>query len=237
MNSEDDVVDRIDKLVNESLSKSWDDISGYDNDINQPECRCGGAWHGLPTWRCPGTDTEGPLRPTGWQVTVGGGDSDGYTIDALQDARQGFARRSAQDIADAFLEAITGWPNPMLHTTPGGRRYLIREPAGDQAVHPGEEREWPNEWTFDNQFPRLWPEPGAPWVFDPASWLPLGTVDPPAARGLAQHLPVAFQPFEPPEPETPQQHALPQPATTPPMWAQQPNQTRRTTNRYRRPRT
>ena len=117
-NSEDDVIDRIDALVNESLSKSWDDISGYDNDINQPKCRCGGDWHGLPTRRCPGTDTEGPIRPTGgWQVTVGGGDSDGYTIDALQDARQGFARRSAQD---AFLEAITGWPNPMLHTTPGG---------------------------------------------------------------------------------------------------------------------
>lgn len=49
VNPEDDVIDRIDELVTESLSKPWDQISGYDNDINQESCgHCGRAWHGLP---------------------------------------------------------------------------------------------------------------------------------------------------------------------------------------------
>ena len=65
MNAEDDVIDRIDALVNESLAKSWDQISGYDNDINQESCgHCGRAWHGLPLGVCPGATFIGPRRPT-----------------------------------------------------------------------------------------------------------------------------------------------------------------------------
>ena len=64
MNPEDAVVDEIDRLVEESLTKPWHQVSGYDNNIGQPRCRCGADWHGLPTAFCPGSDTEGPLRPT-----------------------------------------------------------------------------------------------------------------------------------------------------------------------------
>lgn len=65
MNPEDAVVDEIDRLVEESLTKPWHQVSGYDNNIGQPRCRCGADWHGLPTAFCPGSDTEGPLPPTG----------------------------------------------------------------------------------------------------------------------------------------------------------------------------
>lgn len=65
MNPEDAVVDEIDRLVEESLTKPWHQVSGYDNNIGQPRCRCGANWHGLPTAFCPGSDTEGPLPPTG----------------------------------------------------------------------------------------------------------------------------------------------------------------------------
>lgn len=65
MNPEDAVVDEIDRLVEESLTKPWHQVSGYDNNIGQPRCRCGTDWHGLPTAFCPGSDTEGPLPPTG----------------------------------------------------------------------------------------------------------------------------------------------------------------------------
>lgn len=61
MNPEQSVIDEIDRLVDESLAKPWCERSGYDNDINQPECRCGHDWHGLPLGGCPGSDAEGPI--------------------------------------------------------------------------------------------------------------------------------------------------------------------------------
>lgn len=66
MNPEQGVLDRIDALVDASLSKDWDEISGYDNDIHQPDCPhegCGYEWHGLPWGRCPGSAVLGPLKP------------------------------------------------------------------------------------------------------------------------------------------------------------------------------
>lgn len=66
MNPEQDVLDRIDALVDASLSKDWDEISGYDNDIHQPDCPhegCSYEWHGLPLGRCPGSVAYGPLKP------------------------------------------------------------------------------------------------------------------------------------------------------------------------------
>lgn len=46
--------------------------------------------------------------------------------------------------------------------------------------------------------------------------------------GIADGLTQAGRPFTAdPEPETPQQRALPRPSTTPPMWAHQPNRNRR----------
>lgn len=62
MNPEQSVIDEIDRLVDESLAKPWCERSGYDNDINQPECRCGTDWHGLPKGGCPGSDAEGPVH-------------------------------------------------------------------------------------------------------------------------------------------------------------------------------
>lgn len=61
MNPEDAVLDEIDRLVDESLATPYSERSGYDNDINQPECRCGADWHGLPWGGCPGTESEGPV--------------------------------------------------------------------------------------------------------------------------------------------------------------------------------
>lgn len=61
MNPEDAVVDETDRLVDESLATPYSERSGYDNDINQPECRCGHNWHGLPLGGCPGSGSEGPI--------------------------------------------------------------------------------------------------------------------------------------------------------------------------------
>ena len=65
-NPEQPVLDAIDELVDESLSKSWEEISGYDNDIHQPDCPhelCSREWHGLPDGRCPGSAVFGPVKP------------------------------------------------------------------------------------------------------------------------------------------------------------------------------
>ena len=53
-----------------------------------------------------------------------------------------------------------------------------------------------------------------------------------ALRGASDAIGAFQLPVDPwlsddPEPQTPQQRALPRPSTTPPMWAQQPNQRRR----------
>ena len=48
-NSGGDIIDRIDELVDESLSRPLTQRSGYDNNIHQDLCpHCGRAWHGLP---------------------------------------------------------------------------------------------------------------------------------------------------------------------------------------------
>ncbi len=52
------VIDDIDALVDEQLRQ---EASGYDWNLNQPRCRCGKEWHGLPSRGCPGSDDEGPL--------------------------------------------------------------------------------------------------------------------------------------------------------------------------------
>jgi len=59
------VIDEIDALIDEQM-RDGEPRTGYDfDDPDFPECRCGLNWHGLPTLVCPGSDTEGPLRPTG----------------------------------------------------------------------------------------------------------------------------------------------------------------------------
>ncbi len=58
------VIDEIDALIDEQI-RAGEPRNGYDfDDPDFPECRCGLNWHGLPTLVCPGSDTEGPLRPT-----------------------------------------------------------------------------------------------------------------------------------------------------------------------------
>ena len=57
-NREQSVIDAIDALVNEQLTQ---EASGYDHNINQPECRCGRPWHGLPRDTCPGSAAQGPI--------------------------------------------------------------------------------------------------------------------------------------------------------------------------------
>lgn len=57
-NREQPVLDAIDALVNEQLTQ---EASGYDNNLNQPTCRCGLDWHGLPNRRCPGSAAHGPV--------------------------------------------------------------------------------------------------------------------------------------------------------------------------------
>jgi hypothetical protein len=43
----DDIIDRIDELVDEQLA-NYHNRSGYDHNINQDKCwHCGGEWHGL----------------------------------------------------------------------------------------------------------------------------------------------------------------------------------------------
>lgn len=66
MNPEQSVLDEIDRLVDESLATPYSERSGYDNNIDQPDCRCGADWHGLPKGGCPGSDTEGPVTRSRW---------------------------------------------------------------------------------------------------------------------------------------------------------------------------
>jgi len=59
------VIDEIDALIDEQM-RDGEPRTGYDfDDPDFPECRCGLNWHGLPSGRCLGSDTEGPLRSTG----------------------------------------------------------------------------------------------------------------------------------------------------------------------------
>lgn len=57
MSDFDDVVQRIDALVDEQLTKP-EPIQFY------PTCRCSRPWHGLPLAGCPGTPVVGEWHQT-----------------------------------------------------------------------------------------------------------------------------------------------------------------------------
>lgn len=179
MNPEDDVIDRIDTLVNESLAKSWDEISGYDNNINQESCgHCGLDWHGLPQGGCPGSTFIGPRPPNVW-------------------AKEWDRWRNANQRPNEYSEMagpVDGYP------------WVIPDDPLE-----------PSAWgmPIDVQFPA-----SSPLSVMRASLNQM--------RGLFQQVTDGFIREEVEQIEqTPQQRALPRPSTTPPMWAQQPNQRRR----------
>ncbi|WP_167677921.1 hypothetical protein [Rhodococcus sp. B10] len=78
MNPEQDVLDDIDRLVDEQMAGGEPVFGG-----RAPVCRCGRSWHGLPQTGCPGSASEGPLTDNvfvpwgsgtpGWTITVGDG--------------------------------------------------------------------------------------------------------------------------------------------------------------------
>lgn len=119
MNPEDDVIDRIDELVTESLTKPWDQISGYDNDINQESCgHCGRAWHGLPQGVCPGATFIGPRRPTALEQ---------YTIDG--------APWQIPDLADVFDPEPWRVLGASFQRGSGGDQRVDRpDPTADQQM-------------------------------------------------------------------------------------------------------
>ena len=94
VNPEDDVIDRIDELVTESLTKPWDQISGYE----------GGAKSAQPAWDAymksvlegvpeqpltppPGIVTVNIDRSTG-QLASGGNSRAEYFIEGTQPTQQ-----------------------------------------------------------------------------------------------------------------------------------------------------
>ncbi len=64
MSTAQSVIDDIDALVEEQLAAG--ESTGECHGIrNFPQCRCRAQWHGLPTPKCPGSDAEGPMVPSG----------------------------------------------------------------------------------------------------------------------------------------------------------------------------
>lgn len=60
MSADNDVIDRIDALVDEQLEQ-YPNRTGYDFNAGIEHCRCGFEWHGLPSGGCPGSAVEGPI--------------------------------------------------------------------------------------------------------------------------------------------------------------------------------
>ena len=129
VNPEDDVIDRIDELVTESLAKPWDQISGYDNDINQESCgHCGRAWHGLPLGVCPGATFIGPRRPTGapWQVPDLADVFDPEPWRVLGDT----ARRAMEAISESIgVLQVTRWLAPDEPEPPTPQQRALPRPS------------------------------------------------------------------------------------------------------------
>lgn len=197
MNPEQSVLDEIDRLVDESLATPYSERSGYDNDINQPECRCGADWHGLPKGGCPGSDAEGPVaRATRTRSRWPGIDADAARRFAELFAGMPYRYANGGAVNEAF-EAEPGEyaEAPYLGSLADGDRvaYEINGRVITGVVSNHQIRG--NVTSFDFTPERgdslvAWQIPDLPWLGD-----------------------------EHEEPETPQQRALPQPSTTPPMWA------------------
>lgn len=196
MNPEDAVLDEIDRLVDESLAKPWDEISGYDNDINQPECRCGADWHGLPWGGCPGSESEGPVddpwsRKRAWINTVA---ATPYRYDGgaeyLDEGLNG----------DGWIEIGRLAPEGLVFT---------HHPE----MFAGADSAFAAPITVP-QWPAVAPDPVM--LLHRRLMQLFGEVDSTVLRsGILRPDPHD----QPEEPETPQQRALPRPSATPPMWA------------------
>ena len=117
MNPEQSVIDAITELVDESLAKPWDRISGYDNDINQDECPhagCDRDWHGLPEGWCPGSPIEGPMRGPNRVGDVGVIAGDSWMIG-------GRLHADAIDAFDTWVETVA--PAVLRETVEAMRRF------------------------------------------------------------------------------------------------------------------
>lgn len=262
MNPEDDVLDRIDALVDEQMAGG--EPYGYDHGTTQcPHDGCLDEWHGLPTGKCPGSSTYGPLRPDlvvrrwvrGDPWPPAGPDYSarpGYTMVDLQELRERFSRAHAGALAgglpycgpsdpndlDSPWTVIAGQldpgvpqfdpppPPPPIGPAAAAVRLLLWQRLGELAGVPAELFRWTGRIVDD--------------AADALGGLGdvIRTDQPREMRfevqleGVSPDLWRLLQGDDPePEPETPQQRALPRPSTTPPMWAVQPNQRPRRRNR------
>lgn len=100
-NREQSVLDAIDALVDEQLQQ---EASGFDHNINQPECRCGRPWHGLPTKLCPGSATQGPIADYSKALVIIDPDANFEDLAAAIERVKAFINA----VVDQFLTALLG---------------------------------------------------------------------------------------------------------------------------------
>ncbi|RPA65787.1 hypothetical protein EF294_03360 [Gordonia oryzae] len=194
MNPEDAVLDEIDRLVDESLAKPWDRISGYDNDINQPQCRCGLDWHGLPRGYCPGSDTEGPI-------------DDPWSRRRAKRLSSNLVNSGTVFVAQASPDPEGQSWSPLGTVTAGPRFTYAPEFSFSTPQWP---RIGPSYAELFHRASEIFPE-----IFAELSVTFQNLTA--AVETSRERLGAWQEPSE--EPQTPQQRALPRPSTTPPMWA------------------
>jgi hypothetical protein len=216
-----DIVDRIDELVDEQLSR-YDERSGYDYNVGIDKCpHCDGEWHGLPI-------TEQVREMRAWYCGC---------EECATELAQYRANEDDSPIWRPGSEFIGPWANQ-------AQLRRIRE-----GVITAEWGPPPGAWTLDTfavARSGMWSNPFLErreirFTLTPAEVLEnrLRSIqdvmrDVLNTAGLSwtpPPNPFATDPEPETEPQTPQERALPRPSNEPPMWAVQPNRQRRRRNR------
>lgn len=288
MNSEQDVLDDIDALVDWQLQQ---EASGYDHNINQVQCpHCDRDFHGLAItedleslrqryrWGMESDDSLGDYdyRSDDSFVLCPGSRFIGPRADRRAIKVEMHARAQRAKVRD-MLAGCRERPNLCdvdgIHLGP--LPSWLTKTAADRAEpsNPFSPVEWQaskSQWGFADggwisppsgidslRFPPefLWPRPfvmpsvnelinHALGIFGGqlsdlvAGW---GGGPPPrwetsvGSWQLPQHTRVVHDEATPPDTRTPQQRALPRPATTPPMWAHDPTRSRRPRRHHNQP--
>ncbi|MFC8182424.1 hypothetical protein ACFULT_26430 [Rhodococcus sp. NPDC057297] len=257
----DDIIDRIDALVDEQLA-NYDNRSGYDHNINQDRCRCGRDWHGLPI-----TKHIDRMRALGRFDSQYSYDTDESTVMCVGSNTPGPWRESL--VYDGIWQLpddpfdMTGWETLRATLTEArsterfriadGRPYMVGE---DFRLAEGERVGWDNGAgvVHVGRVQSREPDGRGGWTItigeDPHTAMPsvreaihtaitmFGDLAQAVATGMESvraGLANLGAQLDDPDTRTPQQRALPQPSTTPPFWAADVNRTRRPRRHHNQP--
>jgi len=215
-----DIIDEIDALVDEQLSR-YDERTGYDYNVGIDKCpHCAGEWHGLPI-----TEQVREMRA--------------YYCGCEECVAHLARYRASEDDSPIWCpgsEFIGPWANQtQLRRIREGTTTLEWGPA-------------PGTWTIDpvvvarsgifsNPFTRreisftLGVDEIMRRRLQPIQDLMRDVLNDAGLSWTLPPNPFATEPDPETEPQTPQERALPRPSSEPPMWAVQPNRRPRRRNR------